>query len=251
MAGSDGQVPVRPPGNHFDFIEVGTSDWGTMLQFFAGETGYRVASQLASEVRTSLNDIRQVRGLAVEAVKELLDALPDLPRVTKVAAAMDENGGGTTTLHFVPGKDIDANLCKHWAVYPGSDGHEVDVFWYAKSLASIGQPHPHLKAMLRDVNRLDLLASRQVPVLSWGLLCEQYNVTSVDVVQLDCEGKDAAIVRGLAKYCEKHPAAWPRVIQFEANQLTPELEVRHAVGLLKQNGYMVRFWSSCNILLER
>ena len=163
LAGSDGQVPVRPAGNHFDFIEVGTSDWGTMLQFFAGEAGFRVASLLGSEVRTSLNDIRQVRGLAVEAVEELLDALPDLPRVTKVAAAMDENGGGTTTLHLVPGKDIDANLCKHWAVYPGSDGNGVDVFWYAKSLASIGQPHPHLKAMLRDVNRLDLLASRQVP----------------------------------------------------------------------------------------
>ena len=123
--------------------------------------------------------------------------------------------------------------------------------WYAKSLATIGQPHPDLQAMLRHVNRLDLLVSRRVPVLSWGLLCEQYNVTSVDVVQLDCEGKDAAIVRGLAKHRKHHTAAWPRVIQFEVNKLTPKLEVQAAVDLLHKNGYWVRYWSSCNILLER
>ena len=187
----------------------------------------------------------------MEAVEELLDALPDLPRVTKVAAAMDENGGGTTTLYCVPGKNIDANVGQYWAMYPGTDGHEDDVFWYAKSLGSIGQPHPDLQAMLRHVSRLDLLVSRRVPVLSWGLLCDKYNVTSVDLVQLDCEGKDAAIVRGLANYCEKHPAAWPRVIQFEANNLTPALEIHAVVGLLLENGDFLHYWSSCNILLER
>ena len=92
-------------------------------------------------------------------------------------------------------------------MYPGLGSWEVDVFWYAKSLGSIGQTHPDLQAMLRHVNRLDLLVSRRVPVLSWGLLCDKYNVTSVDLVQLDCEGKDAAIVRGLAKHCEDHLAA--------------------------------------------
>ena len=164
---------------------------------------------------------------------------------------MDENGRGTTTLYCVPGKNIDANMGRYWAMYPGIGGYEVDVMWYAKSLATIDQPHPDLRAMLRHVNRLDLLVSRRVPVPSWGLLCEKYSVTSVDVVQLDCEGKDAAIVRGLAKYCEDHPAAWPRVIQFEANHLIPVLEVHAAVGLLLKNGYLVRYWSSCNILLER
>ena len=90
-----------------------------------------------------------------------------------------------------------------------------------------------------------------MPVVSWGRLCEKYNVSSVDVVQLDCEGMDAAIVRGLAKHCERHAAAWPRVIQFEANHLTPNEEVIETVAMLKKNGYRVNYQSQSNILLER
>ena len=58
----DWEEPAAPPGKHFDFIEVGTSDWGTLTQFFAGEPGYRVSSSLGAEVRTSLEDPRQVWG---------------------------------------------------------------------------------------------------------------------------------------------------------------------------------------------
>ena len=67
LAGSDGQVPVRLAGNHFDFIEVGTSDWGTLTQLCVCESGSRDASQLGTEVQTNLDDVRQARGLAVEA----------------------------------------------------------------------------------------------------------------------------------------------------------------------------------------
>ena len=101
------------------------------------------------------------------------------------------------------------------------------------------------------VKRLGLLVTRRVPCLSWELLCKKYDVSSVDVVQLDCEGKDAAIVRGLVKHCTSHPRAWPRVIQFEANGLTPEWEVEEAVNLLKMKGYGMHYWSRGNVLLER
>ena len=50
-------------------------------------------SWLAAEIATDLQDRRWSRGLAVEAVREHLEALPQLPRVTKVVAAMDERGG--------------------------------------------------------------------------------------------------------------------------------------------------------------
>ena len=237
----------RPAGKHYDFIEVGTSDWGTVTQFCAGD--YERGSRLGSEIRTSLDDLWNVQGLAVEAVKEHLDALPSLPRVKKVNAAMDERGGGKDVLFCVSGADIRKHMGQYWAVYPG--GNEVDVMWFAKSLSSIGDPHPDLRAMLRDVDRLDLLQARNVPVLSWRHLCEQHDVTSVDVVQIDCEGKDSAIVRGLICHCEQHPAAWPRLLQFEANYLTPEEEVDATIGQLEHNGYWVWYRSPCNVALER
>jgi hypothetical protein len=168
------------------------------------------------------------RGLAVEAVQGLLDDLPNLPRITKVCAAMNEDDGGWEQFWSVPHKFIGQHMGKYKVEYPENgriDGYEVDVMWYAKSLGCLGKPHPGLYDMLCQCGRLDLLKSRWVPVLSWGRLCEKYNVSSVDVVQLDCEGMDAAIVRGLAKHCERHAAAWPRVIQFEANHLTPNEEV--------------------------
>ena len=245
---------VEPAGRHFDFVEVGTSDWGTLTQFCAGVTSGRDASQLGTEIRTSLPDLRQARGLAVEAVQGLLDDLPNLPRITKVCAAMNEHDGGWEQFWSVPHKFIGRHMGEYKVEYPENDcmdAYKVDVMWYAKSLGCLGKPHPDLYDMLRQCGRLDLLRSRWVPVLSWGRLCEKYNVSSVDVVQLDCEGMDAAIVRGLAKHCERNAAAWPRVIQFEANHLTPNEEVTGTVAMLKKNGYRVNYQSRFNILLER
>ena len=84
--------------------------------------------------------------------------------------------------------------------------------------------------MPRQVGRLDLLERRRVRVLSWADLCEQHGVASVDVVQLDCEGKDCAIIRGLLAHCSREPGAYPGVLQFEANHLTEEAEVAGAMA---------------------
>ena len=100
--------------------------------------------------------------------------------------------------------------------------------------------------MPRQVGRLDLLERRRVRVLSWADLCEQHGVASVDVVQLDCEGKDCAIIRGLLAHCSREPGAYPRVLQFEANHLTEEAEVAGTMGALAAHGYRVRWQNDQN-----
>mmetsp|Transcript_20608 Transcript_20608/g.37621 ORF Transcript_20608/g.37621 Transcript_20608/m.37621 type:complete len:113 (-) Transcript_20608:99-437(-) len=101
-------------------------------------------------------------------------------------------------------------------------------------------PHPDLEPMLQSLGRNDLIQSRQVRVLSWGDLCRLYAVGSVDVVQLDCEGKDCAILRGLLTHCESDPDAYPRVIRFEANYLTDPTEVKTMISALETHGYYLR-----------
>ena len=82
---------LPPPGAHYDFIEAGTSDWGTITHGCSGDMDN--ASCVSGLIRTSLCSLRDARGLAVEPMSEYLDNLPSLPRVKKVLAALGEHGG--------------------------------------------------------------------------------------------------------------------------------------------------------------
>ena len=95
------------------------------------------------------------------------------------------------------------------------------------------------------------LEVREVPVLSWTELCWEYNVGSVDVVQLDCEGKDCAIIRGLLTHCVQNPDAWPRAIFFEANHLTPQREIEDTIQALQKHGHTVRLRSRWTCAVAR
>lgn len=243
---------VAEPSNwwrHFDYVEVGTSDWGTLTQYCADNHSDQ-GSWLAGEIRTSLPSMYCARGLAVEAVAEYLDALPQLPLVTRVNAAMGEKGG-QDTLFFVSAENAERLMGRYRASMYGDSGQKVDVMWFAKSLSSVGKPHPDLVAMLQQIGRQDLLERRPISMLSWGDLCMQHGLGSVDVVQLDCEGMDCAILRGLMAYCDVYPRAYPRVIQFEANYLTAAQEIDETVAALCARGYKVRTRGHANITVER
>ena len=123
--------------------------------------------------------------------------------------------------------------------------------WYAKSMSSIGSPQPELEEMLRQVDRLELLEQRVVQVLSWADLCHRYGIGSVDVVQLDCEGMDCGILRGMLKHYDESGDGLPRLICFEANHLTPDAEINDTLQSLKQHGYSVCWRSYSNIIVER
>ena len=104
--------------------------------------------------------------------------------------------------------------------------------------------------MLRGVDRLDLLENKAVPVYDWGRLCKKFNVRRADVVQLDCEGKDCAVLRSMLKHYDDD---WnlPRVIAFEANHLTPSAEVDATVKSLCDRGYSVRYRTDQNAMVQR
>ena len=240
---SPSSAPQPLAGGHFEYVEVGTSDWGTLTQFCAGQQRTNYVSWLGADIRTSISDPVWFRGLAVEPVKEWLDALPNLPRLTKVEAAMGERSGEATLYGVSP-----ASV----ALYDGKlYDHGLDVMWYAKSMASINKPSPDLLDMLRGVQREDLLEKRQVQVLSWGDLCNQYGIRTVDVVQLDCEGMDCGIVRGMLEHCDAYPYALPRIICFEANHLTDDSEVEETLTALAEHGYSIQSRGISNIVVEQ
>lgn len=234
---------------HFDFIEVGTSDWGTLTHYCAKK--WEFASSLGVEIELRCADPGQARGIAVEMVREYLSVLPPLPRLIKLEAAMDEHRG-LGAAHFVPREMADSHLGQFRAPLGGAlwGGPEVDVMWYAKSLSSLGRPHPELIGMLQDIGHEDMLQKREVRVLCWADLCEECGVGSVDVLQLDCEGKDCAIIRGLIAHCKTHPERQPRIIQFEVNYLTDEKEIEETIKALENVGYKLKWRGDQNCQLE-
>ena len=238
-------------GQHLQFIEIGTSTWGTLSQYCASD--YKAASSFGARIWHYGQDLLWARGLAVEAVQEHLEALPSLPYVTKVAAAIDEFSG-KDILYCVSGENAKLYLGEYSAPLPNNADEpvEVDVMWYAMSMSSLGRPQPELERMLQSCGRLDLLERRSVSVLSWGSLCTQYKVASVDVLQLDCEGKDCAILRGMLSHCESQPAIFPRLIQFEANSLTDPEDLQTTLeALMTRGGYRVLERRERDILIER
>ena len=237
-----------PSGYYYDFIEVGTSNHYTITQFCGNDESS--ASPLGKEIWTNLKDLRWARGIAMDPVRENLDALPDLPHVEKVVGAMGE-WSGQDQFHYVSPENIWKHKGEYRACFSNDPwSYHVDVMWYAGSLGSLGKPHPNLEFMLRAVGRLDLLEEKSVPVYDWGTLCTTFNVRTADVVQLDCEGCDCAILRSMLRHYDDD---WnlPRVIAFEANHLTPSEEVDATVKSLCDRGYSVRFRGAMNIMVER
>ena len=64
-------------------------------------------------------------------------------------------------------------------------------------------------------------------------------MSSVDLLKLDCEGADLAIMHSLLAYCDKWPATFPRIVAFETNLLSSSGGVDEIVGGLCRRGYRV------------
>jgi FkbM family methyltransferase len=232
-------------GVHYDFIEVGTSDWGTITQFCADPKSHE-GSSLGMWIRDYENRSWDSYGLAVEPVLPHLKALPSLRNVTKVEAAMGEFSG-RGTIYGVTQEDIECHWDQVWAEH---NGREVNVMYWAKSMSMIGKPHPELSKMLREAGKEELMHSKQVKMLAYEDLCKQYNVASVNVMQLDCEGADCAVLRGLLRHCEQFDNCFPMILQFEAHWLQEPEEVRETLHALLLHGYHVIKWNN-DILLQR
>ena len=100
---------------HFDFVEIGTSNWATITQACAGHSQGKkdVWKNLPLGKKPSL-----MRGLAVDMKKEYLDQLPDLPLVTKVHAAVTGRSGHSIMEH------VPESCVKDWKKIFAKRGNE-------------------------------------------------------------------------------------------------------------------------------
>ena len=119
---------------NLDFVEVGTADFRTLTQFVFDSEGDN-ACPLGHALRNW--DPNTVRGIAVDPVGHLLNRLPDLPAVTKVAVAL--------------GADDGERVCNRVGEDAGKRYPHSYAVWLARGTATVGSKHvthPHLKFWL-------------------------------------------------------------------------------------------------------
>ena len=209
---------------NYDYIEIGTSDFRTLTQYVAGSDYSCPMGKALRNWSPSL-----VKGLAIDPVQHLLKRLPDLEGVQKVIVAMGE-WDSTATLYSVR-EDAGLRFPTSYAAY------------LAEGCSSLHSVWPQLKQFISDegLQLEDVFTTTTVPVWSLATLADLYGIASVDVLKLDCEGMDCSILKGLLRHCADYPDAFPRIISFETNNLTPKKEVDATVRSFRSHGYQVLY----------
>ena len=206
-------APKAPcePSSILDFIEIGTSDFGTELQ---------------RAITLATADGRPRRGLSVEAVHLYLDRLPSVPGLEKVNAAVSGASphDATVPVFYIEPRDIDA--------YFASDALPT----WLRGCNSVGAPHPQALKELGSRGLMRILKNMPVPVLSIREVLEAHEGCRTLNLKLDVEGLDAQLLLGYVDFLWHHPECWAEKITFESKLIEP-LHVRSAVAALAGVGY--------------
>jgi FkbM family methyltransferase len=141
----------------FDFIEIGTSDFDTLIS-------------------TTENKI----GLSIEPLKYYLDNLPNNRSVIKLNAAIT---------------DFDGYVDIFWIDH--DDIVKYDLPLWLRGCNSIIEPHKSGVKELEERNLLNLMKSDKCTCISWDTLINRYNINGVEFLKIDTEGHDCKILMNI------------------------------------------------------
>ena len=193
----------------YDFVEIGTSDFDTLIETATDATV----------------------GLSIEPVKHYLDRLPDRPGVRKIWSAISaDNVKSMLQVYYVPESVIKEKGLPNWL----------------RGCNSVGDYHlQHRKLGIEH-----LVETSHVPCWPIGELFEREQVTELDLLKLDTEGQDCAILLHLAAWLSTQPAtARPRKIIFESNELADPDQVTAVINQFIMLGYSLQI-SDYDTVLE-
>jgi FkbM family methyltransferase len=183
----------------YDFVEIGTSDFDTLLQ-----------SAYPGEI-----------GLSIDPLQYYLDRLPSKPDVEKITAAIS-SVDGTIKVYYVPLEHIQEHDLPDWV----------------RGCNSVGDFHPTVSKVLQDRGlSTQLIQHIHVPTLSVKSLYEQKQIEGIKYLKIDTEGHDIIILRGFFEHCKLHPDLFPLKIRFESNILIPSKDVDEILALYFSVGY--------------
>ena len=193
---------------HYDFIEIGTSDFDTLIE---------------------TSDDKTV-GLSIEPIRYYLDRLPNKENVKKIEAAISDNDG-FIEIYYIPDEKI----------------QEHNLKWWVRGSNSIGKPHPFALQELGEEFYNSIVKIEKVPTLSWKTLVEKEEIGSIDYLKIDTEGFDHIILNDYLKMCKENPNLLARKIKFERHSNVSNIsEIDNIISKFK--GYKVEYSESDVVL---
>ena len=257
----------RGPCNFFcrmvNIVQVGLGTNATFVQNICGEDEDWDASihwmlRCVSEKRPGA-----VTGIGVEPVKEHLQSLQwhaevTAPGVALVCAAIGESDIEGVEVHALVRKNHDYLLQLVWQEHRSEFHVQLQ---YLQNMSCVGEPHPnffHQQQWLYQQYGVWVdLDCVQTDVWTWEKLRRQLNVDGCELLIVDAEGYDAAVLRSLITHCRERleigTNVWPNVIQFETMGNCDKIEGYgvewDVINALKREGYVLVHYSNYNIHL--
>jgi autotransporter strand-loop-strand O-heptosyltransferase len=184
---------------YYDFIEIGTSDFDTLIE-------------------TSNDD---TIGISIEPIKYYINRLPNKQNVIKVQAALSTTDGV-----------VDVYYIDDWKI------EENNLPWWVRGSNSINNPHPFAIKELGEELYNSLVTIEKVPTISWKTLIDTYGVESIGYLKIDTEGHDHIIFRDFLDYCKEHSFPIPSKITLEYHDgVSNKVEIDKLVSELP--GYQI------------
>jgi len=156
----------------------------------------------------------QWKGILLEPVADYFAELEknyaDCPNLKLINAAIADHEGTVTIYRVNP---LDTSLPK-----------------WKQGIASLHKEH-HLRSGTSD----DVMVAEQVPCLPLMSLLDRHNVTSLDLLQIDAEGCDLAIIKSLDL-----TRILPKILHFEhrlGEEVHSQKDFSEVLGMLVANGY--------------
>ena len=112
------------------------------------------------------------------------------------------------------------------------------------SCTSIGNAQEAFISYIREAERLSatsitLLDKRTVPALTFDYIFTAHNIKGCEVLVIDAEGADCAILKSMIDICTHNGIMWPWVVQFEAQGHAGQGNEEAMLCTLQSHGYLL------------
>jgi hypothetical protein len=184
---------------HFNFIEIGTSDFDTCIHGADDETV----------------------GLSIEPVKKYFNNLPNKKNVIKLNAVILDGTVTSAKIYY-----LNETTLKRFP-------------YWARGCNTVNDIHPIIKKHLREMNLDPETSITVDVVKAYSLreVIEMYNVTSLDYLKIDTEGYDCYIMEQYYECILKNEKLKSKKIMFETNENSDSIFIKKIKNMFFGIGY--------------
>tara|TARA_R110000803_G_scaffold102782_1_gene170912 strand:+ start:2882 stop:3577 length:696 start_codon:yes stop_codon:yes gene_type:complete len=208
-------------GKHIGFLEVGTSDFNTLIQTVSDD----------------------ISGISMEPLKFYLDNLPNRSLVKKISAALVAEPTSNVDVYYIDPSIIDD---------PKNDLED-----YMKGCNSVGKPHDfhtHYNkystgykdenTIIRNLVEEGLVTIKKTLALTFSQLMGIYDLDYINTIKLDTEGQDAPLLQSILDYYQSSEKTLPKTIEFETNNHNKQEELIKVAKRLISLNYILQVGDS-------